>query len=112
MSMSPTQLKTLLTKGAVVSQNLLGAAAVCEAWYRAEPSLTTFVLRAILDDLISRGWDDKQGVPIAVYQPFQAGVLPPLLRLVDILIATPAAEPIAEADAIVVAYRGSLLATP
>jgi len=110
--MSATQLRTLLTKGAVVSQNLRDAAAVSEAWYRAEPSLTTFVLRGILEDLVSRGWDDAQGVPTAVYQPFQATVLPPLLRVVDILVATPAAEPIDELDALVVAYRDSLLTTP
>ena len=69
------------------------AAALCEAWYRAEPSLTTFVLRGIFADLVSRDRDDKQGVPIAAYQPFQAGVLPHLMRIANVLSTTPAAEP-------------------
>ena len=110
--MSAKQLKVLLAKGNMVSDNLQDTAAVCDAWYRAEPSLTTFVLRGIFEDLVSRGWDDKQGVSTPTYQPFQDDVLPHLVGIADILSATPAAEPIDEVEALVVAYRDSLLATP
>jgi hypothetical protein len=61
---------------------------------------------------MARGWYDRQGVPTNRYQLFQDGVLPHLLRIADILVATPAAEPIAELDALVIAYRDSLRATP
>jgi hypothetical protein len=96
----------------MISGNLQDAAAVCGDWYRAEPSLTTFVLRSIFEDLVSRDWDDKQGVSTSIYQPFQDGVLPHLIQIADILSATPAAEPIGEVEALVVAYRDSLLSTP
>jgi hypothetical protein len=62
--------------------------------------------------LEARNWDDGQGVPNAQYAPFQAAVLPILTRIVDIMAATPAAEPIAELDALVIAYRDCLAATP
>jgi hypothetical protein len=96
----------------MVSGNLRDACSVCEAWYQAEPSLVTFTLRGIFLDLVGRGWDDPQGVPTATYQPFQNGVLPHLIRITDTLSASPAAEPIDDLDALTVAYRDSLLATP
>jgi hypothetical protein len=72
----------------------------------------TFTLRSILADLDSRGWCDQQGVAAHVYQPFESLAIPHLRHVVGILAATPAADPIAEAEALVVAYRDSLRATP
>ena len=96
----------------MLSDTLRDTIVLCDDWYAAEPSLTTFVLRSIFRDLQLRGWDSQQGIPTAVYDPFQNGVLPHLLQIADILSATPAAEPVNELDALIVAYRDSLLATP
>jgi hypothetical protein len=110
--MSAAQLKQLLAKGSMVSDNLRDTIVLCDDWYAAEPSLATFVLRSIFRDLERRGWDDQQGVSTAVYDPFKNGVVPRLMQIADILIATPAAEPIDELDDLVVAYRDSVKATP
>ena len=110
--MSAHQLKQLLVKGSMVSDNLRDAIALCDAWYAAEPSLATFILCSIFRDLERRGWDDQQGMSSAVYDPFKNGVLPLLFQVADILAATPAAEPINELDDLVVAYRDSINATP
>jgi hypothetical protein len=110
--MAAAKLKSLLAKGRVVSDKLEKAASVCAEWYAAEPSLATFVLRGIFQDLIARGWDDPQGVPTAHYKLFKDGVLPHLTRVVDTLAATPSAEPIDDLDALVVAYRNSIPANP
>jgi hypothetical protein len=96
----------------MVSSNLQDAATLCRDWYFAEPSPTTFVLRGIFEDLVSRGWDDPQGVPTATYTPFSNGVLPHLIAVADALVASPAAEPITEVDALTVAYRDFLQAVP
>lgn len=110
--MPAQQLKLLLVKGALISTNLQDAALLCDNWYAAEPSLMTFILRSIFRDLVLRGWDDPQGVPTAHYQTFQSLVLPHLNSVVGVLAATPSAEPISELDALVVAYRDFLSATP
>lgn len=110
--MSATQLKPLLASGPLLGDRLRDAAAIWDSWYSAEPSLATFTLHALLKDLIDRGWTDPQGIPTAQYQPFETLVRPGLLQIVDILAATPAAEPIDELDALVVAYRDSIRATP
>jgi hypothetical protein len=110
--MPAKKLKQLLCKGNVLADNLRDTITVCDDWYAAEPSLTTFVLRSIFRDLQFRGWDNQQGIPTAVYDPFQKGVLPHLLQIADILSAMPAAEPVNELDALIVAYRDSLPPTP
>ncbi len=106
------QLVQLLNKGGMVADNLRDTVSLCEAWYHAEPSLTTFILHALFDDLAAHGWDDQQGVPAATYQPFQTGVLPHLRSIAKILSATPAAEPVNELDALVVSYRDFLRTIP
>ncbi len=96
----------------MVSDTLRETIAHCDDWYTAEPSIATFVLRSLFRDLERRGWDDRQGVSAAVYDPFKNGVLPLLNQIADILSATPAASPIAEMEGLVVAYRDSIRATP
>lgn len=110
--MPPAKLKALLASGCLTGDKLTDAARLCHDWYTAEPSLVTFTLRGLFRDLEARGWDDGQGVPAAQYAPFQAVVLPILKQIADIMSATPAAEPLAELDALTVAYRNSLAATP
>ncbi len=106
------QLKQLLASGTPVGTNLTAASAACDAWYLAEPSLSTFVLRAIFRHLLSDGFDDPQGIPTAVYQQFQNGMLPHIIRIIDTLVATPAAEPIGDLDTLTVAYRDTIRLTP
>jgi hypothetical protein len=110
--MHAAQLRAVLGKGDLLGDNLRDAAAVCNAWYTAEPSLATFVMHTLMEALLARNWGDEQGVPASHYQPFQSLVLPGLIQVVDILVATPAAEPIDELDALVIAYRDCLRATP
>jgi hypothetical protein len=110
--MSATQLRQLLAKGSMVSSNLQDTATLCRDWYLSEPSVTTFILRSVFEDLISRDWDDPQGVPTAAYTAFKDGVVPHLVAVADALIASPAAEPIAEVDALTVAYRDFLQTVP
>jgi hypothetical protein len=57
---------------------------LCHDWFMAEPSLTTFTLRAIFHDLFHR-WDDSQAVETASHLPFKARLLPGLLRVTDML---------------------------
>jgi hypothetical protein len=110
--MSAAKLKQLLARGRVVSSKLERAAELCDEWYSNEPSPATFVLRGLFHDLIRRGWDDPQGVPAAQYKPFNDLVMPRLRALVDLLAGTPSADPAAELENLVVAYRDSLNATP
>ncbi len=110
--MTPAKLKTLLASGNLTGSRLADAARLCHDWYMAEPSVVTFTICSLITDLMARGWDDGQGVSSAQYAPFQAAVLPALQRVVHILAVTPAAEPIAELDVLVIAYRDSIKATP
>jgi hypothetical protein len=96
----------------MVSDNLRDAVSLCETWYQAEPSLATFILRAIFEDLHGFGWTNQQGVPNATYQPFQNSVLPHIVLIVDSLAANPNAQPMNELDALVVAYRDFLQGKP
>ncbi len=110
--MPARKLKLLLGKGHVASDLLREIITHCDDWYFAEPSPVTFGLLALFRDLERRDWTDSQGVPADKYEPFQRQVLPHLLQITDTLSATPAAEPIDELDALVVAYRDSIKATP
>ena len=110
--MPANKLKQLLDKGPLVADNLRDAITLCDGWYSAEPSLATYIIRSLMRDLERRHWDDQQGVPAAQYAPFKNMVEPHLTGIVDILVATPAAEPISELDRLVVAYRDSINATP
>jgi hypothetical protein len=110
--MPANKLKQLLGKGPMVSDTLRDTITHCDGWYAAEPSLATFALLSLFRDLERRGWDDKQGVPAAKYDPFKNMVLPHLLRIADILSAAPSAEPIDELDELAVAYRDPIRATP
>ena len=110
--MPANKLKQLLSKGSMVSDTLRDTIVHCDAWYAAEPSLATFVLRSIFNDLECRGWDNQHGISTADYGPFTNGVLPHLLQIANILSATPAAEPIRELDDLVIAYRDSVKARP
>lgn len=56
--MYATQLVRLLNKDSMMADNLRDAIALCETWYIAEPSITTFILHALFDDLAARGWDE------------------------------------------------------
>jgi hypothetical protein len=110
--MPQAKLKALLASGCLIGDKLTKAAQLCDDWYMAEPSLVTFTLRSLFHDLKGRRWDDGQGIPATQYAPFQAGVVPILKRIAEILDATPAAEPITELDDLAVAYRDSSKATP
>jgi hypothetical protein len=110
--MPQTKLKVLLASGCLIGDKLTKAVSLCDDWYIAEPSLVTFALRALFHDLKERRWDDGQGIPAAQYAPFQAGVMPILKRIAEILSATPAAEPITQLDDLAVAYRDSIKVTP
>lgn len=96
----------------MLSDNLRDAISLCEAWYRAEPNLATFILRAIFVDRGSDGWLDQQGVPNTSYQPFQNGVLPHIISIADILSANTAAQPMNDIDTLLVAYRDFLQGKP
>ena len=110
--MPQAKLKALLGSGCLLGDKLTQAAQLCDDWYIVEPSLVTFTLRSLFHDLVGRCWDDGQGVPVAQYAPFQAGVMPILKRIAEVMSATPAAEPIDELDNLAVAYRDSIKATP
>jgi hypothetical protein len=110
--MYPTQLQQILGRGGLVAGNLRDALALCEGWYAAEPSLTTFTLLSLSAHLAGRGWSGDQGAPQAEDLPFENIAQPHLRTVVGILAATPAATPIAELDALTVAYQASLRATP
>jgi hypothetical protein len=110
--MSAPKLKALLAKGPLVSDNLKDAVALCGQWYLAEPSTATLALFLLCEHLAGRDWTVQQGAPAAQYQPFEIHALPALVRLVDAMVATPSREPVAETDALSVAYCTSLRATP
>ena len=96
----------------MLSTTLRDTITLCEEWYAAEPSLNTFVLLSLFQDLERRGWDDPQGILAAKYAPFQNMVLPHLIKIADLLINTPAATPATELDDLAIAYRASIKATP
>jgi hypothetical protein len=96
----------------MVSDNLRDAVAESDAWYRDEPGLPTFILRAIFVDRENAGWTDQQGAPAAEYQSFENDVLPHLVRIVDTLAANPSAQPMNDIDALIAAYRDFLRGIP
>jgi hypothetical protein len=106
------QLKQLLRKGSLVSDNLRDAVAESDAWFRDEPGLPTFILRAVFADRASAGWTDQQGAPAAEYQLFQNDILPHLVRIVNALDANPSVQPMSEIDALIAAYRDFLQQVP
>ncbi len=110
--MTPAKLKLLLSSGSLTGDRLTKVEKLCHDWYLAEPSLVTFTISSLFKNLVDREWNDGQGVASALYDPFQKIALPALLKIVDIMAATPAAEPITELDQLVIAYRDSIKATP
>ncbi len=110
--MRPNALRQFLGKGNMVSDTLRDTIALCEEWYAAEPSIVTFVLLSLFHHLERRGWDNRQGVATAQYDPFKNMVLPHLIAIADLLIKAPAATPTAELDDLVIAYQASIKATP
>lgn len=106
------RLRQILRAGSLLSDNLRDAVSESEAWYQAEPSLATFILRAICADRESDGWTNQQGVPSADYQPFETGVVPHLIQVVDTLAVNPNVQPMNELDALIVAYRDFLQGKP
>ncbi len=53
--MRANMLRQLLGKGNMVSDTLRDTVALCEEWYAAEPSIVTFVLLSLFQDLERRG---------------------------------------------------------
>ena len=53
---------------------------LCDQWFKEQPNLGTFVLRAIFGDL-SEAWDDNQGIAVAMAKPFDEILLPELEEL-------------------------------
>lgn len=87
--MRPNALRQFLGKGNMVSDTLRDTIALCEEWYAAEPSIVTFVLLSLFHHLERRGWDNRQGVATAQYDPFKNMVLPHLIAIADLLIKAP-----------------------
>lgn len=96
----------------MVSDNLRDAVAESDAWYRDEPDIFTFVIRAVFADRASAGWTDQQGAPATDYQLFHNDVLPQLVRIVDALAANPSAQPMNELDSLIAAYRDFIQKVP
>lgn len=79
------QLKQQLADGTFVPGSVTAVAALCDDWFRYESSLASFVFRSIFDDLISRQWDDEQGIPTPDFKRFMADVVPCLRDVLAVL---------------------------
>ena len=77
---------------------------LCLDWFKNEASLISFVIAGVFRDLIARGWDDPQGVPVDEWNRFVADVVP---RMVAVLDAQPAGLQSA-LEALALAYHSSL----
>jgi hypothetical protein len=108
--MSAAALKLLLAEGAVVSDRLSRAAALCDGWYATEPELAPFIIRSIFRDLTEREWDDPQGAPTAEYTVFAQDVLPQMEAVLDAIVA--GADPLAALRGLVRGFNGSQLSPP
>lgn len=86
--MSAARLSQLLASGGVTPGNIRPLAELCGEWYKNEPGLTTFVLRAIFGEM-DGPFSDPQGVPAAVYDPFHDLLLPELTTLAQLLPHVP-----------------------
>jgi len=78
-------LRQRLASGAFVPGSVFDIVAICDDWFRDESSVESFVFRSIFRDLLSRGWDDPQGVATSEYNRFIADVLPCLNDVLAIL---------------------------
>jgi hypothetical protein len=103
--MHAEQLRSLLSDDGIVPGNVLRATSLCEEWFRMEPSLPVFVLRAIFRELSQGGWDDPQGIPTAEYLPFRQELLPRLKAVVDFMLAEPQGQPTAALADLVRTFR-------
>jgi hypothetical protein len=82
--MFATQFMQLLGEGGIAPVNVARLDQLLERWYAAEPSLPTFVLRAVFREL-SGEWDDPQGLPAAMHDPFEQRFLPALRRVAPLM---------------------------
>jgi len=102
--MHVAQLKKLLVNGTFVPGSVTAISAICDDWYRDESSLVSFVFRSIFHDLISRNWDDPQGVPTSEFNRFVADVLPSLNAVLAVLPGDPSGA----LNKLVLAYHDSM----
>jgi hypothetical protein len=98
------QLRRQLSSGVFVPGSVYTIVALCDDWFRDESSVASFVFRSIFRDLISRGWDDPQGIPTSEFNRFIADVLP---CLNDVLAILPG-DPSGAIEKLVVAYHDSM----
>jgi hypothetical protein len=56
---SAANVKSLLAEG-LHADNLRQLDREADAWFRNEPGLPSFVVRAVFRELMDRGWDDPQ----------------------------------------------------
>ncbi|MBL8794080.1 MAG: hypothetical protein JNM56_09245 [Planctomycetia bacterium] len=84
--MYASQLKSLLDDDGLTLDNIPKLSSLTIAWFRAEPSIATFILRSVLQDLL-HSWYDPQGIPVAEYTPFHEKLLPALTRVAQVAVS-------------------------
>jgi hypothetical protein len=102
-------LKSLLADGGISPENVQQLAQISEEWFKSEPILTSFVLRAVFKE-VATDWDEEQGIPTAVYDAVKAALLPELKRLCNQLANSTAAQSAADLDGLVTAFHASMSA--
>jgi hypothetical protein len=76
--MSRPRPQTLIADAGLTPANLAPLIEAADAWYQAEPSTASFVVRAVFRELQAQGLGDEQGVPTAEVTVLQGALLPPL----------------------------------
>lgn len=81
-----------LLDGGLAGDNVRAIADHCRDWFRQSPSLATFALRSVFDDLSARHWADGQAVRTADHESHERLLLPVLRSVVSSLGKPPAAQ--------------------
>jgi hypothetical protein len=83
--MSLAQLQTLLADEDLSPDTIGLLLTAANDWYRTDPTIASFIVRALFRELSARGWGDEQGVQEDLVLALEAALLPPLHALLNSL---------------------------
>src|SRR5712692_6890874 len=104
--MYANRIRSILTKDGLTPDSVARhLAPECDAWFKAEPTAVSFALHSLFREMLSRGWDDLQGVPSEECARVGQELLPKLRVLLGLAPAGSQQQVAAALDSLARAYR-------